>query len=235
MKRYSILVILILFTSSCGGDSTLSYEDVDSHTLTLTTQTELIIEDTNGSVTITGSDTTDILSCTISKKVTSNVSEDDARSHISDIEVTVNNDANTVKYEVAHPSSDNISYEVNFDIVLPNNFNHTITLDNGDITLQSATTTVNVDLLNGTCTADLFLSETCDVLISIGNGEIALTLPDSTNANLAASVVNGAISNTGLTFTDQQTSSTLFTGTLGTGNGNIALSVVNGHVEMIKK
>ncbi|MFH1654919.1 MAG: DUF4097 family beta strand repeat-containing protein [Pseudomonadota bacterium] len=237
MKRCFFLALLFFLTSGCGGDSSSSfiYEEDDSDTLTLTTQTELIVEDTNGNIVITGSDTTDALTCSISKKVTSKISDSDAQSHISDITVTVDNNAGNIRYEVAHPTSDSRSYEVNFDIVVPNNFNYVITLVNGNITLQSVTTSVDINLLNGTVNSDLILNDNCAVSIAVGDGDIDLTLPDTTNANLTASVVNGTINNAGLTFTNQQVSSTQFIGTLGTGDGSIVLSVGNGQIEMYKK
>ena len=186
-------------------------------------------------MTIVGSDAADDLQCTISKKVTSQVSEDDAQSHMSDIVIAVDDNANSVGFTVDHPTSDSRSYEINFYIVLPNNFSYDLTAVNGDITLQSQATSVEIDLLNGNSNSDLTLGDGCAVSIIVGNGDIGLTVPDNTNADLTASVVNGSISNTGLTFTNEQITSTQFTGTLGDGDGNIALSVGNGDVVMNKK
>jgi hypothetical protein len=237
MKRCFIFILLACLASSCGGASGAPYiyEENESHTLALTTQTQLIVENTNGRMTIMGSDTAVDLQCSISKKVTSRVSESDAQSHMSDIDVTVDDNANNVRFAVDHPTSDSRNYEVNFYIVLPNNLDYVLTAVNGDIALQSSTTSVEIDLLNGDSNSDLTLNDGSAVSITVGNGDIGLTLPDDTNADLTASVVNGSINNAGLTFTDEQVSSTQFDGTLGDGDGNIVLSVGNGHVVMNKK
>ncbi len=234
MRRCAFLVLLALLAANCGGNAGSSFtaEENDSQTLALTTQTALVIENTNGTITITGSDATAELTCLTTKKVTSTVSTSDAQGHISDIDVAVSEDADSVTYAVTHPTSESRSYEVNFDITLPNHLNVVITLYNGNIALNATTTSVEVNLLNGTFVADLTLNDPCALAIDVGNGDIMLTLPNSTNAALTASVVNGAIINDGLIFTDQDISSTQFSGTLGTGDGSIVLSVANGQIEM---
>jgi hypothetical protein len=193
------------------------------------------MHDTNGNIAITSSDTASNLYYSILKKVKSNQSESDAQSHLSDIDVTVEENVSNIKFKVDHPTSNDRNYQIDFNIILPNHIYHNIALGNGNITLESTTRLALLNLGNGNVTIDLILEDTCAVSIAVGNGNINFTIPDNTNANLAASVGNGTISNNGLNFTNQQSSDNQFNGTLGNGAGNIALNIGNGNIGMNKK
>jgi hypothetical protein len=210
-------------------------EATESHTINLTTQTSLVMHNTNGNITITGSDTTSNLYYSILKKVESNESESDAQSHLSDINITVDENVSDIKIKVDHPTSDDRNYQIDFNIILPNHIYHVISMGNGNITLESITRLALLNLGNGNVTTDLTLEDTCAVSIAVGNGNIDFNIPGNTNANLAASVGNGTISNNGLNFSNQQSSDNQFSGTLGNGAGNIALNIGNGNIGMNKK
>ena len=101
MKKYLLIIFSIFLFFGCDEDSvssnTYESEANESHTLNLTTQTELIVQNTNGNIIVTGSDTTSNMYCFITKKVISNVSESDAQSHLSDIDITIQDNADNVK------------------------------------------------------------------------------------------------------------------------------------------
>ena len=77
--------------------------------------------------------------------------------------------------------------------------------------------------------------DTCNVSMSIGNGSIDLKIPGETNSSVNATVGNGSINNSGLSFQNQHSNSRQFNGTLGSGVGNIALTVGNGSIAVSKK
>lgn len=239
MIKLLLIVLFALLYWSCNENSvsvfTYESEATESHTINLTTQTALIVYNTNGNITITSSDTASNLYCDIVKKVKSNVSESDAQSHIPDINISIEENINNIKFEVDHPMNSDLDYEMNFDIVLPNNLNFEIAHGNGNITLKSITKATVINLGNGNANTDLILEDTCTVSIAVGNGNIDFTIPGNTNANLTASVGNGTISNNGLNFTNQQSSNNQLNGTLGNGAGSIVLSIGNGNIGMNRK
>ena len=108
-------------------------------------------------------------------------------------------------------------------------------MGNGSIIVNAETKNINISLGNGTAEADLVLTDNCDAGITVGNGIIDFTIPNSTNSMLVASVGNGSIINNELSFQNQQASSKTFTGKLGNGNGSIVLSLGNGTITMSKR
>ena len=86
----------------------------------------------------------------------------------------------------------------------------------------------------GNFSADVTLQDTCLVEVAVGNDNLYLLIPDSTNALPTASVGNGNISNNGLNFQNQQISNNRISGTLGNEAGRILLSLGNGNVTMNK-
>ena len=240
MRPLSFLVISIALTFGCDNDSVLSSDKFEVETnetqvITLSAQTNFIVENTNGTINVTASDTASNVYCEIKKKVKSKISENDAQSHLSDITISFPTNNTDVKIEVDNPTNDDRDYETYLTIVLPDNFNHSLILGNGNISVNSTTNNLVISLGNGNVSADVILIDTCYTSISIGNGNLSFAIPDNTNATLAASVGNGLISNNGLNFQNQQITNKQFSGTLGNGVGNIILSVGNGNIVMIKK
>jgi len=190
---------------------------------------------TNGSISVLGSDTTSKMYCFVTKKARSRISESDAQSHLSDMHITIEDNTNNFNIEVDNPNNDDRNYIITLTIIIPNNFNQLLTLGNGNITVNSATKKLMGYLGNGNFIADVTLSDTCLAEISVGNGNLTLTIPGNTNALLTASVGNGNISNNGLNFQNQQIINNHFSGTLGGGDGRILLSLGNGNITMSKK
>jgi len=239
MKKYLLIIFSIFLFIGCDEDSvssnTYESEANESHTLNLTTQTELIVQDTNGSIIVTGSDTTSNVYCLITKKVISHVSESDAQSHLADIDITIQDNADNIKVEVDNPNNDDRDYEITLNIIIPNNFSYILTLGNGNISVESITKKIIAYLGNGNFSSDVTLLDTCLVEVAVGNGNLTLIIPGSTNALLTASVGNGNISNNGLNFQNQQIDNNHFLGKLGNGAGRILLSLGNGNITMSKK
>ena len=219
-----IILTALLLLSGCDNDPVSSneyeYEEQEFNTIDLTAQTELIVENTNGSIEIR-------------KKVRSKISERDAKSHISDINVSPLSGLSSVRLSVNNPSSDDRDYEINIEIILPKNFNYDLALGNGTINITSETKNINLSLGNGTVEADLVLADNCEAGVTVGNGTINFKVPNNTNAMFVASVGNGSIVNNGLSFQNQQTTSRTFSGRLGNGNGSIVLSLGNGTITML--
>jgi len=239
MKKYLLIIFSVFFIYSCDEDSVSSFtydaEVDETYTYNVTTQIELVVLNTNGSINITGSDTTTNLYCFVTKKVESKVSESDAQSHLSDIGISIEDNPDYFNIEVNNPNNDDRDYEITLNIILPNNFNNILTLGNGNISVESITKKIIANLGNGNFNSDVTLQDTCFIEVAVGNGNLTLTIPGNTNALLTASVGNGNISNNGLNFQNQQINNNHFSGTLGNGSGRILLSLGNGNITMSKK
>ena len=150
MKKILLILIATLFFISCDENSltsnTYEAEDTETHVITLSTQALLIVENTNGIITITASDTANSMYCDIVKKVISNESENDAQSHLQDIDISISRNSADVKFEVDHPMNTDSNYEIRFDIIMPNNFNFALALGNGNVTMQTRTRAMNINL-----------------------------------------------------------------------------------------
>ena len=240
MRLLSLLILSFALTIGCDEDSVSSSDQFEAETnetqvITLSVQTNLIIENTNGIINVTASDTASNVYCDIKKKVRSKISQNDAQSHLANIDIMIDKNNTDVTIEIDNPNNDDRDYETHLDILLPDNFDHNMNLGNGTISINSTTKNLIISLGNGTINTDVILVDTCFAFISLGNGNLSFTIPDSTNAALVASVGNGLITNNGLNFQNQQITNKQFSGKLGNGVGNIVLSVGNGNITMNKK
>ncbi len=239
MNRIILIILSVIFITGCdenpipGGE--YEYRIDEFQTVNLSTQTKLELKNTNGDIVITGSDTAKNIYCNITKKVKSRISDRDAQSQAAQINISTQQNYDNIKLDVNNPVNDDREYQVNFNIILPNDFNQKITLGNGNISIDSHTKFLTVSLGNGNVKTDIVLKDTCSASISIGNGTMNLIIPDNTNAIINASIGNGNISNNGLNFQNQQISSKQFSGKLGNGVGKIVLTLGNGDIIMHKK
>ncbi len=143
-------------------------------------------------------------------------------------------DQEFININVEHPDDNDLSYQVDFTIILPIYFNHIITLGNGNIDLSTHSDLVIINLGNGNINANAVLQDTCYVSVQLGNGNLLMNVPDTTNAYTTATVGNGVISTSGLNFQDLQTTSKTLNGRLGNGLGEITVSVGNGNLTLSK-
>jgi DUF4097 and DUF4098 domain-containing protein YvlB len=232
------------------GSKQYTYEEGYTDTIQLSGQAVLTLENTNGTVEITGSDTANALHLEVTKRVRSHNLED-AKDHIGDITITDELRPEDVHVRVEHPSSSRRDYGVDFVITVPTRFGFTIQSGNGDVALSSASGNatialgngsidltdvdsdqVVVELGNGDTDMDLTLSDTCSVTVAVGNGTITLRIPADTNASVEASVGNGTITTSGLDFDHLHTSTRRLRGVLGNGAGVITLTTGNGNISL---
>ncbi len=207
----------------------------ESKVIALTGQTDFTLGDPNGKIIITSSDTAKNIYCKITKEVRSRRSTSDAKAHLSDININTSRTGTGVKIKVEQPGSSSKSYKVNFDIILPEDFNCKVSLGNGNVTVNSSSKNLSVNIGNGKADIGSVLKDNSDVSISIGNGAIDFVIPGSTNAVVYAGVGNGKVSSSGLSFRNSQSSSRTLRGTLGSGSGSIHLSVGNGSIHISEK
>ncbi len=132
------------------------------------------------------------------------------------------------------------AFDSNVDIVLTNgNINLgvvrgdlTYSLGNGNIDIDHVYGNVNGSQTNGTFGGSVIIPLTGHCLIGNVNGNMNLSIPETSSAMLMASLTNGSISLSGLDLSDQTISSSSVSGKLGNGNGDITITNVNGDINI---
>ncbi len=240
MKKFVIPLLLVsLLIFACDendvSQSLYTYEEKAGDTIYLANQIKLIIHNKNGIIEITGTDTTNNMYIDMTKKVRSHISQSDASDHMSDIAILTEEKTNEIEITVGHPDDNQLDYFVNFNIILPMIFDFDIENGNGSVSLFSTSRSVIIGLGNGNADVDANLKHPCFMNINIGNGNAAIFIPDTTNADVYASVGNGTASQTGLPFSNFQSSAKQFSGILGNGVGFIGISIGNGNIMLAGK
>jgi hypothetical protein len=101
---------------------------------------------------------------------------------------------------------------------------------NGNVTLEGLLAPVQVALTNGNIVVGATIPGADAIDLSTVNGNVALTVPAETNAALTATLANGVIQVFNLILSDEVSTPTSLTGTLGTGEGEIGLRTTNGNI-----
>lgn len=235
----TLFALLLLTISGCRkGHFLLGQHEsssTESRVITLNGQTDLTIENSNGNIVITSSDTAKNIYCKIDKKVKSSESKDDAKAHLSSISINTTKSSSGVRIKVDQPKNDDRGYEIKLGIVMPDNFNYNLNLGNGNVSVNSTTQNLIINIGNGNADADVVLKDKCNVAMSIGNGSIDLKIPGNTNAAVSAKVGNGHIHNNGLSLLNPKSYERILSGTLGNGTGSIYLNIGNGNITLSKK
>jgi DUF4097 and DUF4098 domain-containing protein YvlB len=173
---------------------------------------------------------------------------------LDEARIDVNASSNSVKIETHYPSHlmNNNPASVHYTLHVPQNARlDKIDLVNGALDVQRVSGEVNADLVNGklrasdlTGTADLAtvngsvtanytsLNNVREIKLKSVNGSVDLLLPQSPNADVSASTVNGAISTDfPLTVKGHWVGKNM-SGTLGSGGVHIELDNVNGSIHV---
>ena len=139
-----------------------------------------------------------------------------------------------VDYVITFPDSLNLDLSaVNGHVTIDSlQANLAITHINGTITLRSIKGSVAVSVVNGSIIGDICIPRQGVISHSVVNGNIDLTIPDTTSAQLAAAITNGQIAWIGLSPVEMEETATRLTATLGTGSGQINLQTVNGTIQI---
>lgn len=235
MKHIIIFLVLVCIVFACDTsftDNQHEYKEEEYETISLDAQSKLVIQGLNGNIIINGSSSEDDINLDIEKIVRSRISVSDARSHMPDITVSVEEKTHEIDVSVDHPSNTDINYTVNFEITIPLLVDLDIDLGNGNISIESTAKNISIDLGNGNTNAVVVLPDTCSLDIDTGNGNINLYIPESTNASINASVGNGSVISSGLTIQNQQYSSKNLTGIIGNGAGTIIIRAGNGNIQI---
>ena len=236
MRKYILLLILPLLLSACedsgSGDESFEYEDFITKTMEPGAVRLLDLRSTNGTINISGSDTAHYVLIEVTRRVKSYRSTLRAKDHIHDIQVSFDSQADGLSVVADHPNMEDLDYEIDFNVVAPIIFDYSILLGNGNISINSVSRNLDIDLGNGNMLADVILMNNCNVGLEAGNGSIHLIIPDITDALVNATVGNGSITDTGLEMTDRTSTGNSLSGKMGEGNGSIQVMLGNGDITL---
>lgn len=249
-----LLVVPTLWLAGCDDDvsgPTEVAEEPFSFDLDAVDQLRLILENINGTITVSGALGTDSAFIDGARQVWASTRED-AEAHLSEVQVEVEVVAESIFVRTTQPTqADNRVYAVNYELVIPARLEVAIVNANGVITIESIDNTVSIVNANGDITLDEIVGSVAVVLANgdvdsevtlpldgmidqvIANGNIQLSIPTNTSALFSAEVGNGTISTSNLVFENETSTDTTLTGRLGDGHGDIALAVGNGNITVV--
>ncbi|MBN2010117.1 hypothetical protein JW960_12300 [candidate division KSB1 bacterium] len=212
----------------------------------ITDQYALEVINLNGEIIVSGSDETDSVRVS-GKRIAKAKTQAAANDALDEISVTVTSTDTKVSIRTEQPNSENgVSYQVDYEILIPKNWivnvtnmnglikveriENTVAVQNmnGDVEIDQIKASTSVGLLNGKISANIELPVDGNCELSTINGTIALDVPITTSAILKANVINGTTSLSGLTLNDMTQTIRQIEGKLGDGRGSITLSVTNG-------
>lgn len=240
---------------SSGPDKNVSNTDFVakasfSYGVEVTDHTFLSLEGINGNVAITGLSDADSVIVAGEKRVGSE-SMQDAEEHLQQLHVSVSEAQSGVFVKTIQPDQTyGRSYVVDYNITLPMNLDVAVINTNGAVDIDSVNGSVSVENVNGQVDLDEIIGSVSAQLVngqvsakvtppkggiismSTVNGGINLEIPQYTSAQFSAIVVNGTFSISNLVLIGMVTTPNSISGTLGTGEGTIALSTVNGSISV---
>jgi hypothetical protein len=236
-----LALALCLLWAGCGDDNGTGSDGVVDNTdfsaeaafyfrLDLGSHETLRLEGISGEVMITDVAGSDSVIISGVRRVRSESTED-AEEHLPRLEVAVQDLSDEVFVETRQPEqSMGRSYEVDYEIILPEVLDLDIANVNGQVILEDISGDALVDVVNGQVVGEVTLDTGGTLGIDVVNGAIDLGIPKTTSAEISAAVVNGYINVSGLTLLDSQSTTNSLTGRLGTGEGTITLTVTNGAI-----
>ena len=221
-----------------------------SFDLTVASQDRFVLSGINGTITVTGTTINNQVLITGTRQVKSE-STDDAERWLQELNVLVNTFSNSIEVTTDQPKETHgRNFQVFYEVRVPqtwqvdvDNVNGIIRLDslnaravvnnvNGDIWVNHHNGELIVDLVNGQINGTVYLPTNglCD--LETVNGLIFLSVPDNTSAMVNASVVNGSINLNNLQLTQSTVTNRSVSGKLGSGEGTIRTTAVNGTINL---
>lgn len=224
---------------SCGGDSdggggggfpqvsntNFEAQEAFASEIPIRNHIQLTLIGQSGSVTITGMSGENSVKITALKRVQSE-STADATAHLIDLKIDVRDLGNEVLIQSMQPQgteSGGRNYIVDYTITMPENLRVAVNNLNGTVTLKNIFESVAVNLLNGTIESDVNLPLNGTIDMNTLSGDIHLMIPVNTSAEFSAAVSIGSITVSNLILQNEVKTSTFWGGTLGSGQGKIAL------------
>ncbi len=183
------------------------------------------------------------------KRVGAN-SEADAEAGLELITIEIAEVGDVIQIRAVHPVGGGRQYTVNFVLEVPERLIGQVITTNGDVTVEDLDNgltaivgngvvtlsriegSTEIDLTNGSLSAEVTIADDEFIDLSAVNGNITLRIPSATNAELEARTDNGSVTLSNLALTNELITNNVVTGTLGTGAGTIDVITSNGNVTL---
>jgi DUF4097 and DUF4098 domain-containing protein YvlB len=234
-----------------GDDTKFTAEEPYYSVIDVVDQTTLRVEGVSGTISVDGLADSDSIVVAATRRVRSG-SVADAEAHLPLLQIEVQEGASEVIVRTQQPTeTEGRSYEVDYEITVPADFDLVLDNVNGNITVSEMNSSLDIGNVNGTVVLDDIFGDVSvgltngqieaevtlpfDGTIDMGvtNGNILLGIPLETSAEFSAGVTNGKITVSGsLDLKDSHVTNVSVTGTLGDGDGDISLMVVNGNIDV---
>ncbi len=232
------------------GNHDFSAEEPFSFDVNVQHQAGLRLVGISGTISVTGSASTTVVSITGKRRVEAE-SLSDAKECLKQLQVNVQDLGNEVSVETVQPKdTQGRNYIIDYILVLPQTFRVQVTDVTGAVSVDSINNTVLVNCVTGSVTLNRIAGNSTVSLVtgaidgrvtmptnsavdfSTVTGSINLRIPTVTSAQLTASVTTGSIVTSNLVFQSQSSSPTSFVGKLGDGKGTITLKTVTGGINV---
>lgn len=204
----------------------------------------------NGDITVTGVPGGSTFRVTGLRRVRS-CTRGLAEGWLEELEVQVMETADDITVRTVQPNSTGpCTLEVRYEVTVPDRLlgrveavNGAITVTglgselsiesvNGDVAVDDHVGGAEVRLTNGNVRGDVVLTGEETVDLATVNGDVDLTVPRETSAEVSASVGSGSISVVDLELSDLTSTQTAVSGTLGDGAGTIVLRTTSGTITL---
>jgi DUF4097 and DUF4098 domain-containing protein YvlB len=106
------------------------------------------------------------------------------------------------------------------------------TLTNGNTTFSDITGNLWNSIVNGNSTGQIAIPDSGVCQQTIVNGNILLSIPQTTSARFSAKTTSGLVNVSNLPLNNAQITNLSVTGTMGSGSGNVTLEIVNGGINV---
>ncbi|KAA3660819.1 MAG: hypothetical protein DWQ10_05865, partial [Calditrichaeota bacterium] len=184
MRLFPVLtgLSLLILSSGCNVNGTIDVGDGDGDNrytasdpinlrVGVAGHTGLDVNNVNGPVEIYGVNGIDEIEITGERIVRSD-SQRDAEEHLQNLQVSLRDAGSTIIVETEQPSSnDGREYEVRYNILIPDNWDVSVNLTNGIVTIESITGYVELDVTNGNVNLTDIVG---DVSVDLTNGNADL-------------------------------------------------------------
>jgi len=245
-----------LCVAACDDDTVSSNgitryaEEPFSFRIPVAAGSRFVLQGINGSVRVVGSAPLDSFTVEGERRVGSRTIED-AEAHLDLLQVIVTDLGSELRVETEQPAhSEGRTYIVDYRITVPRAILLRVGNVNGNVSISSILDTVSVGTANGgidldgtdgsvfatTANGDVTgraaLPPGGTIDLATVNGDIALTVPVATSAELSATVATGEIEVRNLTIENEVSTGVSLSGTLGGGNGLITLRTTNGDIRV---
>ncbi len=164
-------------------------------------------------------------------------SMEEAKAYLESLEVRAEDRDDEVFVHTIHPEGKNEGrqYTVDYTITIPQNLAVAIDHVNGPVSVDDLHASASVTLINGDIEGAMTLPLNGGIDLSTVNGKIDLVLPVSTSAKFTATTGFGTVSVSNLNVKGGSSAPRSLNGTLGAGEGTIALHTSIGDISVTGK